>query len=138
MFCRNISEINCFDYPVGISSAHIIPDKQMTASSAYKNTTYKRFRAHNGRLHDTRGDGWCTNISNSNDDWLQVDFAKTVQVCAVATQGDVNGNEWVTDFKLSYSSDGNNWTLYKDTNGTEQVKYMDILLVKCEGCITTA
>ena len=102
----------------------------MTASS-YTTSSYSSYRAYNGRLHDTRGDAWCTAVQNSNNDWLQVDFAKTVQVCAVATQGDVNGNEWVTDFKLSYSSDGNNWTLYKDTNGVEQVKCVDILLVKC-------
>ena len=43
-------------------------------------------------------------------------------MCAVATQGDRNGNEWVTDFKLFYSSDGNVWTPYKDANGVEVVR----------------
>ena len=58
-----------------------------------------------------------------NDDWLQIDLGNTIQVCAVATQGDINGNEWTTDFKLSYSSDGNIWTTYKDSNGTEMVRF---------------
>ena len=47
---------------------------------------------------------------------------KTFQVCGIATQGDRNGNEWVTDFKLSYSSDGNVWTFYQDANGVDVVR----------------
>ncbi len=94
----------------------------MTASS-YSTVGCCDYRAYNGRLHDTRGDGWCSAIPDSNNDWLQVDFAKTIQVCAVATQGDVNGNEWVIDFKLSYSSDGNTWNIYKDGNGADQVMH---------------
>ena len=91
----------------------------MTASS-YTTTSY---RACNGRLNDTRDDGWCTVVPKSNNDWLKIDLAKIIQVCAVATQGDVNGNEWVTDFKLSYSSDGIGWTTYQDANSTDQVTY---------------
>ena len=45
-----------------------------------------------------------------------------MEVCALATQGDRNGNEWVTAFKLSYSSDAQTWTPYKDVNGTEVVR----------------
>ena len=37
-------------------------------------------------------------------------------MCGVATQGDINGNKWVTDFKMSYLSGGRIWTLYKDGN----------------------
>ena len=94
----------------------------MTASS-YATGYHSSYRACNGRLNDTRGDGWCSAVSDSNSDWLQIDFAKIIQVCAIATQGDVNGNEWVTDFKLSYSYDGNTWTTYKDANDTDQVTY---------------
>ena len=99
----------------------------MTASS-YTTTDYSSYRAYNGRLHDTRGDGWCSAVPGSNNDWLQIDFARIIQVCAVASQGDVNGNEWVTDFKLSYSSDGNTWTTYKDANGTDQVTYRYLIV----------
>ena len=109
-----------------MSSPGIIPDNQMTASS-YTTTSYGSYKAYNGRLHDTRGDGWCSAVPDSNSDWLQIDFAKIIQVCAVATQGDVNGNEWVIDFKLSYSSDGNTWMTYKDANGTDQVTYRHLV-----------
>ena len=110
--------------PVGISYPSVIPDSQMTASSQYSNS-YKPFY---GRLHGLRGDGWCSEYPDWNDEWLQVDFGKTVHVCAVATQGDVNGNEWVTDFKLSYSADGNNWTHYTDGKGAEVVRLISSII----------
>ncbi len=98
----------------------------MTASSQFNEV----FQPAYGRLYGDRGDGWCAKEPNRTDDWLQVDLGKTFQVCAVATQGD-RGNdaigsahEWVTDFKLSYSADGNTWTTYKDRNGTELVSLL--------------
>ena len=108
---------HCAMIPVGISDPHIFPDSWMTASSQAKS----RCRPANGRLNGMRGDGWCTGVKNSATDWLQVDMGTRIQVCAVATQGDVNGNEWTTVFKLSYSSDEKNWTTYKDVNGTDMV-----------------
>ena len=103
--------------PVGISDPSIISDSQLTASSRYG----VGYQAAYGRLNGTRGDGWCAKEARRTDDWLQVALGKTIQVCAVATQGDRNGNEWTTDFKLSYSTDGNTWTSYKDSNGSEVV-----------------
>ena len=108
--CRNMD-------PVGISDISKIPDSRLTASSQYGT----RFQPAYGRLNGNRGDGWCAKKADRNDDWLQVDLGKTIQVCAVATQGDRNGNEWTTDFKLSYSSDGNSWTTYKNADGTKKV-----------------
>ena len=94
----------------------------MTASSEY-NTGYQ---AAYGRLNGDRGDGWCAKEAGRNDDWLQVDLGKTIEVCAIATQGDRNGNEWVTAFKLSYSTDGNSWTPYRDANSAEVVSYVSV------------
>ncbi|XP_078346829.1 lactadherin-like [Oculina patagonica] len=106
---------DCFTKPVGISDQAKIPDDHMTASSQYGDG----FQAAYGRLNGDRGDGWCAKEASRNDDWLQVDLGTTFRVCGVATQGDRNGNEWVTDFRLSYSSDGNVWTPYKGSNGLE-------------------
>ena len=105
--------------PVGVSDTSKIPDYQLTAYSWHGIS----FQAAYGRLNGSRSDGWCAKEARRNDDWLQVDLGKTVQVCAVATQGDINGNEWTTDFKLSYSSDGNSWKTYKDLNGREVVRF---------------
>ena len=92
----------------------------MTASSEYDSN-----KPAYGRLNSTRGDGWCAKESKRNDDWLQVDLGKTMQLCAAATQGDRSGNEWVTDFKLSYSSDENTWITYQYGNGTELVRFIN-------------
>ena len=100
--------------PVGVSDQGRIPDNQMTASSTYEDPWYHPAF---GRLNGNRGDGWCAKESSRDDEWLQVDLGTTIEVCAIATQGDVSGNEWVTDFKLSYSSDAQTWTTYKDANG---------------------
>ena len=99
----------------------------MTASSSYNDN----FKPSYGRLNGSRGDGWCSKTANGNDDWLQIDFGRIVQVCAVATQGGINGNEWTTDFKLSFSTDTNTWITYKDGNGTEVVRFDLIRGKKC-------
>ena len=109
---------DCYTKPVGISDQKKIPDNQITASSQY-GTGYQPAY---GRLNSDRGDGWCAKEAGSNNDWLQVDLGEMIEVCAIATQGDRNGNEWVTAFKLSYSSDSQTWTPYKDVNDTVVVR----------------
>ena len=96
----------CFSNAVGITSPDIIPDNHVTASPVHP--AY-------GRLYGDRGgmDGGPLEADMTHD-WLQVDLGKTFQVCGVATQGDRDGNEWVTDFKVSHSSDGNTWKSFKD------------------------
>jgi len=105
---------------VGISRPDVIPDDHMTASSYFNNAYQPAY----GRLLGIRGGAWCAETPNSNDDWLQVDLAKTFQVSAVSTQGDRDGKGAVTVFKLSYSIDGINWKLYQDGNGTDWVRHM--------------
>ena len=91
----------------------------MTASTYYSSSYQPAY----GRLYDRRGDAWCAATATGTEDWLQVDVEKTVVVCAVATQGDWGGSEWVTDFKLSYSSEGLFWNWYTDRKGTEVVSF---------------
>lgn len=88
----------------------------MTAYSYYSS----RFYPHYGRLHHTRGDGWSAKKSSNPLDWLQVDFGRTSLVCAVATQGDTDGDEWVIDFSLSFSLDGTSWEYSKDPHGNKK------------------
>lgn len=115
----------CFYNAVGIANQSVILDNQMIASSFY-NFFGVNDAPHYGRLHGKRGDGWCASTRNGND-WLQVDLGRIFQLCGVATQGDGNsgfGDEWVIDFKLSYSLNENNWTIYEDGNGTEVVRLL--------------
>ena len=113
---------DCYARPVGISDQGKIPDNQMTASSQVK----AYYQAAYGRLNGKRGFGWCAKEYGRNDDWLQVYLGKMVDVCAIATQGMSGGVNWVTAFKLFYSTDGNNWTPYKDANGAELVRSVSV------------
>ncbi|XP_078351880.1 contactin-associated protein-like 5 [Oculina patagonica] len=106
----------CFDNAVGVSSLSIIPGGFITASTARSSSHQPYY----GRLNGDRGDGWCAKLDdNTPYDWLQIDFGKVIEVCGVATQGDINSNEWPIEFKLHFSSDGNNFKRYKDGNGAK-------------------
>ena len=81
-----------------------------------------RFQAAYGRLNGDRGNGWCALEAARNDDWLQVDLGITVEVCGLATQGDVAGHKWVKAFKLFYSSDGTSWKAYQHASDRDVVR----------------
>ena len=102
----------CFSNAVGIADPDVIYDSHMTASSQYDDSYHPYY----GRLNDTRGNGWCPAGSSTKEDWLQIKLEKITNICGVATQGDVNGDEWTIDFHISYSSDNKTWTFYKDAN----------------------
>ena len=102
---------HCFTMPIGVSGF------QMKASSLYK-----KYQASDVRVDSDKGDGWCAEEADKNDDWLQVDLGKRFDVCSLATQGDRKGKAWVADLKLSYLSHGRTFTPYKDRNGTEVVR----------------
>ena len=97
----------------------------MTASSYFSSYYYPYF----GRLHDTRGNGWAGKTAKDPLDWLQVDFGRTALVCAVATQGHTNGNEWVIAFSLSFSSDGASWVYSKDSHGNKTASLWHFILL---------
>jgi len=112
----------CLTSPIGVSDPKIISDSQMTASSTYKEEI-GGYQPEFGRLEGNRGDGWCSRTKDSNDDWLQIYFGDMFTVCGIDTQGDINGNEWVTAFKLSFSTDGSSWITYTYDNGTDVVRH---------------
>ena len=101
-----------------MASQSIIPDDQMTASSFSSLGSNKS--PYYGRLHGIKA--WCSETRNSINDWLQVDLGKEFALCGIATQGNILFS-YVTNFKLSFSSDGNTWTIYKYDNGTEVVRF---------------
>ena len=98
----------------------------MTASSYYSYSL--DYLPEYGRLDDIRGLGWSALDSDGLYDWLQVDFGETVEVCAVATQGEVDNAEWVIDFYLSFSSEGATWTNYTDGNASQVVGFCYLFL----------
>ncbi|XP_066290420.1 discoidin, CUB and LCCL domain-containing protein 2-like isoform X2 [Branchiostoma lanceolatum] len=107
-------------YPMGVESG-AIPDAQMTASSEYNDNHGPR----RGRLYIVNDDGgigaWCAKTNDGNQ-WLQVDLGKVAEVWGVVTQGRFRDyKEWVTTYKLHFSTDGNNWASYTDGSGRQKV-----------------
>ena len=72
--------------------------------------------ANQGRLHIKASGhyqaGWSAAL-NDLDEWFQIDLRIQTSVTAVATQGRPAFNQWVTKYKLQYSSDGNSFQVYK-------------------------
>lgn len=91
-----------------VEDPNIIPDPQITASSYYLS-----YYPHIGRLNGEKG--WCQKTSRITDDYLQVDMGVGRTVCGVATQGKANGS-YIKSYRLSFSTDGASWTVYKEQN----------------------
>jgi len=88
---------------LGLES-HGIPDSSVTASS-----TFGLQKPGNGRLYlkakpGTAG-GWVAG-NRSNGSWFQVKFGGWPKVTKISTQGREDAPQWVTKYRVSYSSDG--------------------------------
>ncbi|XP_038060383.1 lactadherin-like isoform X1 [Patiria miniata] len=97
--------------PLGMEDGRI-PDASITASSMWNNqANHGPTRA---RLnHETASAAaWCIAVPNETDPWIQVDFSCSVIITGVITQGrgDRSYDQWVTEFKVAYSDDGQEWT----------------------------
>ena len=106
----------CEQVDVGVS--WYIHDNQLTASSELNAST----PAKNGRLKFVAGSSWCASTSDSSP-YLQIDLQIPYIICAVSTQGNSQGSQWVESYTLQSSTDGTTWTDYKE-NG--QVKVVEV------------
>ena len=111
---------SCEQVDVGVS--WYILDNQLNASSELNAST----PAKNGRLNFVAGSSWCASTSDSSP-YLQIDLQIPYIICAVSTQGNSQGSQWVESYTLQSSTDGTTWTGYKE-NG--QVKVVEV-----KGCI---
>ena len=110
----------CEQADVGVS--WYIHDNQLNASSELNAST----PAKNGRLNFVAGSSWCASTSDSSP-YLQIDLQIPYIICAVSTQGNSQGSQWVESYTLQSSTNGTTWTDYKE-NG--QVKVVEV-----KGCI---
>ena len=89
-----------------------IHDSMITASSSLDN----KHAAFHARLHLTAdsstGGGWSA-LKDDFNQWLQIELGGYTTVTRVATQGGNGRNEWVTKYRLLYSSAGNIFMYYK-------------------------
>ena len=99
---------------------NIIADDQITASSEGSGTAYHG--ANNARLNRPLQTGsvggWVPLIHNLNQ-WIQVDLLIKTWVTGVVIQGREDHPRWVTEYKVEYSSDGQNWTYVQSAHDKE-------------------
>ena len=92
--------------PLGLQSGKIL-DNQISSSSDRDS----QHSAHQARLHGNSA--WCS-ARSKHTKFLQIDFRRTTEIVAVATQGHPNEYKGVYKYKLKYSF-GNQWLTYKES-----------------------
>ena len=113
---------DCVNLDLGMERG-TIPDNKITASTVLNAST----PAKNSRLNYTAGSSWCSSTNDSNP-YLQIDLQTLHIICAVSTQGNSQGDQWVETYTLQLSTDGTTWTDYEDDG---QVKVNCILMYGC-------
>ncbi|XP_022807816.1 uncharacterized protein LOC111344820 [Stylophora pistillata] len=99
----------CQMQAIGVASNDTLPDASFSASSGESN-----FEAFKGRLNANRA--WRPSGNDRPDDYLQIDLQYEFLICAVATQGRSNFDDWTTEYKLQLSFDGSTFVTYKENN----------------------
>ena len=102
--------------PLGVADNNIIRDEQMSASTH----TFSN-QAEDGRLNGNKA--WRPDRNGVAGEWIQVTLDKPMKVTAIATQGrnsnDGGGDdEWVTQYKVQYSNDGQDLMYIKNADET--------------------
>ena len=108
--------------PLGMESGKM-KNSQLTASSIWSDS----WKAVYARLNSGRFWG----PAGVYGQWLQIAFERETAVTKVATQGSVDKNYWVTDYKISSSNDGLTWSFIM-TNGANKLCRVTHFPVKIE------
>ena len=85
-----------------------MPDKRLVPSSSGELTPAK-----NARLGFTAASSWCARDDDPTP-YLQIDLGSLSAVCAIATQGNSQADEWVDAYQIKTSSDGTTWADYQE------------------------
>uniref|UniRef100_A0A8C2TIB0 ferroxidase n=1 Tax=Coturnix japonica TaxID=93934 RepID=A0A8C2TIB0_COTJA len=105
-------DLNSCSMPLGMENKGI-PDQRISASS-YSSNIFSSWSPSQARLNlQGRTNAWRPEVSNSPNEWLQVDFEATKKVTAIITQGAkaVFTHMFVKEFAVSSSQDGVHWSL---------------------------
>ena len=110
---------------LGLGNGYIL-DSDISSSSVLNANT----PAKNGRLNYSGGSSWCA-ATNDSKPYLQVEFESLYIICAVSTQGNSKGDQWVKTFTLQTSKDGTTWTDYQEA-GIPKVRYQHNFIIATE------
>ena len=108
----------CHSQAIGVTSRDAIPDGSFSASTYFNNNR----RPSVGRLN-LNSWGWLPNTNSNPADYLQIDLLYDYVICAVATQGAGDYDQWTTYYKIQLSLNDANFYIYKENN-TEMVSLM--------------
>ena len=97
-----------------------IPDYAMTSSSnAYCCNILFCSSCHEATFSRLHGPDVWQSTDNYPNGWIQIDLGSSMTVTKVATQGrkNVNYQQWVKSYVLSFSQDGSSFQSYKYNKG---------------------
>ena len=96
---------------VGVGVSWLNASSELNASTPAKNS----------RLNFVGGSSWCASTSDTSP-YLQIDLQIPYIICAVSTQGNSQGSQWVESYTLQSSKDGTTWTDYKENGHVKVVE----------------
>lgn len=103
--------------PLGMENGQI-QDDQITASSFFP-----KYEPSEGRLNAKGGRAWHATYTR-DEEYLQIDFRREVNITGVATQGKSTQAFYVTAYKLGMSDDGETWNEYEEDDKPKVLKYL--------------
>ena len=110
----------CRIQPLGMENGEI-PNSEVEASSTWEPSAGCKpwqARLNNAQTSSSHG-SWSARTNNAGQ-FLQIDLRKERVVNKIATQGRPLHDQWVTSYKLLFSSDGAKWNEYQN-NGVVKV-----------------
>ena len=108
----------CRIQPLGMENKEIL-NGAVTASSSF-GLAHEPWQARLNNIARSGSTGSWSTRSNAIGQYLQIDLGKERVVNKIATQGRPSSDQWVTTYKLLFSSDGAKWKEYQN-NGAVKV-----------------
>lgn len=101
-----------------------IPNSAITASSNYRGGAHEPWLARLNNVRDGHMGSWSADLNKAGE-WLQIDLGVERLVTKLATQGRPSWSppQWVTSYKILFSSDSVKWEEYKEN---EVAKVCDV------------
>ena len=113
----------CRIQPLGMNKREI-PNEAVKASSSW-GLAHEPWQARLNNIKTSGSTGSWSTRPNAIGQYLQIDLGKERVVNKIATQGRPSVDQWVTSYKLLFSSDGANWNEYQN-NGVVKVNAVKV------------
>ena len=85
-----------------------IADSQITASTEWRSNHGPTNARLNRPAQSGTSGSWSVRTNDVNQ-WIQVEFESSTWMTGVIIQGRSDSDQWVIEYKVQYSTDGENW-----------------------------